>query len=70
MTNEFIVIKDHKKEIKFWINALTNPNVSHDNKVLINKCLNCELNNYLSPFQVLEQIDNREELRGDEAIEN
>lgn len=44
------VIKDVKKEVEFWLNALSNENVSADNKKLLNKCLHLELQNYICPI--------------------
>lgn len=44
------VIKDVKKEIEFWLNALSNENVNADNKELLNKCLQLELQNYIHPI--------------------
>ena len=48
-------LENHKNEIKFWIEALSNKDISESNKVLINKCLNNELNIYLSPILVLQE---------------
>lgn len=44
------VIKDVKKEVEFWLNALSNENVNEVNKELLNKCLNLELQNYICPI--------------------
>lgn len=46
---EILPIKDTKKEIDFWLKALSNPNVNETNKELLNKCLEYELNGYIFP---------------------
>jgi hypothetical protein len=43
------VVPDPKKEIQFWLDALSNPNVNRENKELLNECLKYQLNAYLLP---------------------
>ena len=38
-----------EEKIKYWIEALSNPNVSNKNKALINKVLENELWGYIEP---------------------
>ena len=47
--NTIVSLIDHKKEVKYWIEALSNENISSKNKELINKALERELNMYLYP---------------------
>ena len=42
---------DHKTNIKYWIEALANPDISSSNKALINKVLENELRNYIEPVE-------------------
>jgi hypothetical protein len=46
-------IKDPRQDIKFWLDALSNPNVNRESKELLNKCLYIELNNYLNPPELV-----------------
>jgi hypothetical protein len=47
------VFIDPKKEIEFWLNSLSNPNVDKDSLVLLNKCLRNEIDKYLQPSFIL-----------------
>ena len=40
---------DHKKEVKYWIEALNNKNITSKNKDLINRVLELELTSYIVP---------------------
>ncbi|MDP4163372.1 MAG: hypothetical protein Q8898_09740 [Bacillota bacterium] len=42
-----------KKDIQFWIDALSRPNLDPDTIELLNKCLQCELNRFMEPMAVL-----------------
>ena len=44
------VIPEPKKEIKFWIDLLSNSNLDDESISLINKCLQNELKCYLNPI--------------------
>ena len=45
-------VVEHKKDIKYWIEALANPDITSSNKALINKVLESELRNYIEPFKM------------------
>lgn len=47
------VTRDIKQDVKFWVDALNNPHISGDNKILINKCLQAELNSYINPIKII-----------------
>lgn len=57
--SEFTIIPDPKQDIKFWLDALSNPNVNRESKELLNQCLQAELKNYMFPLVkiVKEDID-------------
>ncbi|MGD6876940.1 hypothetical protein [Bacillus infantis] len=44
------VVKDVKKDVEFWLKAIESENVNSDNKILLNTCLEMELNKYLYPY--------------------
>jgi hypothetical protein len=50
MFDNLEVMKDPKDDIKFWLDALNNPNIDRESKEMLNKCLYVELNNYLCPI--------------------
>jgi RsfA family transcription factor len=54
------VLKDHKKEIEFWLKAISNPDITNENKKLLNHCLQIELNQYLFPSSILFKTDSPE----------
>jgi hypothetical protein len=54
------VLKDNKKEIEFWLNAISNPDITNENKKLLNQCLQIELNQYLFPSTILFKTDSLE----------
>lgn len=45
----FSVVKDPKEAIKFWLDALSHQHVNQKNIILLNKCLESELNHYINP---------------------
>jgi hypothetical protein len=51
------VIKDPKQDIEFWLNALSNEYVNMDNKELLNKCLQIQLNRHLYPPALFVKTD-------------
>jgi hypothetical protein len=51
------IIKDHKKDIEFWLNAMSNPNINIENVKLLNMCLQIELNKYLFPSALFTKSD-------------
>lgn len=50
--DQLTIVKDIKKEVEFWLNALANENLNKDNKELLNRCLYFELNNHLYPVSI------------------
>lgn len=54
--DEPIFIIDPKKEIEFWLKALSNPNVSNENKKLLNECLQRDLKEYIYPMVLNPQL--------------
>jgi hypothetical protein len=48
--NDYKIVPDPKNDIKFWLDALNNPNIDRESKEMLNKCLYVELNNYLYPI--------------------
>jgi hypothetical protein len=50
MFDKIEAIKDSKQEIKFWLDALSNPNINMETVKLLNECLCSELKNYLYPI--------------------
>lgn len=47
---EFQVLKDHKREIEFWLNTLSHPNLEEGTILLLNQCLQMEIRQYLNPY--------------------
>jgi hypothetical protein len=47
---ELIPVKDVKEEVKFWLDALNNPNLSEENRKLLNECLSMELRLAIKPM--------------------
>lgn len=47
--SELRTIEDPKKNIKFWLRALSNPNIDKESIMLLNKCLQSELNWFFDP---------------------
>jgi hypothetical protein len=45
------VVPNSKREVQFWVSCLDNPNITNENKELINKCLNGELKKLLYPIE-------------------
>jgi RsfA family transcription factor len=54
------ILKDHKKEIEFWLKAISNSDITNENKKLLNHCLQIELNQYLSPSSIIFKTDSPE----------
>ncbi|WP_220687595.1 hypothetical protein [Paenibacillus lautus] len=47
--SELVAVKDIKKEVEFWLNALSNPNIDKESILLLNKSLQMELRLYIEP---------------------
>jgi hypothetical protein len=51
------VLIDHRKEIEFWVKAISNSDINNENKKLLNQCLQIELNRYLFPPNLFFKTD-------------
>lgn len=49
MTVQFIPLKDIKKDVEFWLSALSNPHINMANVELLNRCLENDLMTHLYP---------------------
>lgn len=53
------VMADAKKDVDFWLKAISSPNLEKDSILLLNKCLQSELNKYLHPMYLTVKTDDK-----------